>query len=629
MAKTLYFSNPWLHTTQTTNEFNQSQYYPEWYYGKLVVTADTGYKFDSEKTYIIESTRRDGKTFYNRGVPSEDYKQMTFTWNTSDTLLKGGSYQSNTLIPDVAFEVVNTIENTTETHSQSGSSVSLQVVGSLTNYRFTETPRAQYTTTYGGQTSLPLYVSVVGETSTASREFDDVNTAEPLTIVGKYEYVAPTITKPILQNLVNCTTNAPENISSDTENLTITATANENYIFESIPEFNINFADTTQTINFILSADGAVATANINISGIDFENVVNFSINANAVYVSRFINVSISTNNCTTDAPEKIFDTDTIINISATANENCIFKTAPQIYINDVSASPHVFNFIISEDGKNAMFAFDVAGFGFDNIGQIYISASAEVITPYSDKYGTINVYKVNTDNLAEFAAKRFFRGTDEHQESVDLGTFVTSLKRVYFNAGVTMPNVLKCGNYNTLINVETPLNDTITINCGFVDIPTYNNNITDYESEINLFLPFIGFVPLLSDYIGKTIYLQYVCNLITADAIAKLICDNVVIDVIECNLSTDLIYRTSNTPQFNTIGNVAFNMQVLKGLQPFANIKHFNALNTLYNNDCIRLQLSEVSGFAKLDEITNLNVNAIESEKELIISILQSGVIF
>ena len=448
-------------------------------------------------------------------------------------------------------------------------------------------------------------------------------------------------TKEVSQTLTNCTSNAPTQILETDTEINITLSANDGFGFSTDDTPRIFILDTKgnpRVFYFTISNDKSSANIVFDVVSFGFDNINTFEIIANADAIPtppRTKEVSQTLTNCTSNAPTQILETDTQLNITLSANPNAIFEIVPKIFIIDALGNPREFLFEVSSDMTSANIVFDVVSFGFDNINTFEIIANATIITPYSDKYGTINVYSVTDANLNDFAKQRFFKEiTNENNgapqyERIDLGKYVASLKRVYFYVEETTDNVLKCGNYSTNINVKTPLNDTLLINCGFVEIPNYNNNIVDYETEINLFLPFVGFVSLPSDYIGKTILLQYVCNLITADAIAKLICDNVVISVRECNLSNDLIYKTSDTPQLNSVGNVAFNMQVLKGLQPFANIKHFDALNTLYNNDCIRLQLSEVSGFAKIDEITNLNVNAIESEKELILSILQSGVIF
>ena len=288
--------------------------------------------------------------------------------------------------------------------------------------------------------------------------------------------------------------------------------------------------------------------------------------------------------------------------------------------------------FEVSSDKKTANAVFNVQSIGFENIQSIRITADAEVITPYSGKYGTINVYCVSNENLEEFSTKRFIHVSNDMQvNEIDLGKYVSALRKVYIEIGEVANDVIKCGNYNTNIAVKTPLNDLFTFDCGYITIPSHNGNITDFENEINIFLPFVGFVSLSSEYVGKNIYLEYVCNLITANAVAKLYCDDICFDVYECNISNDIIYKTSDTAnELKNVGSIDFNMNVLKGLTPYAVVKYFDSANNhLYNSACERVKISNIQGFAKLEELKNFNSDTItKSEKDLLIKSLADGVI-
>ena len=336
--------------------------------------------------------------------------------------------------------------------------------------------------------------------------------------------------------------------------------------------------------------------------------------------------------NCTTNAPEYITDTDTSINITATANENAVFNVAPYIHYFDWQGQLHEILFEVSSDKKTANAVFNVQSIGFENIQSIRITADAEVITPYSGKYGTINVYCVSNENLEEFSTKRFIHVSNDMQvNEIDLGKYVSALRKVYIEIVEVANDVIKCGNYNTNIAVKTPLNDLFTFDCGYITIPSHNGNITDFETQINIFLPFVGFITLSAEYVGKKIYLEYVCNLITANAVAKLYCDDICFDVYECNISNDIIYKTSDTEnELKNVGSIDFNMNVLKGLTPYAVVKYFDSTNNhLYNSACEREQISNIHGFAKLEELKNFNSDTItKSEKDLLIKLLADGVI-
>lgn len=464
-----------------------------------------------------------------------------------------------------------------------------------------------------------------------------------ITTYNLLQDVSTTIT--ITQNTTNCTTNAPTTIAKTDTALNVTATAASGYRFDTAPI--IQFLNSDLVIdedgnpaqyNFTIANDKLTANISINFPTlVDLTNVTSITITATAAAIPETITVTTIVTNCVlTGIPQNVY-ADTVLNLTATANNGYEFETEPYLEFFDSNGNPIFLAFTLASDNLTATLTADLGNYQLTGVNTISITATAAAVVPYSDKYGTINVYKVTTDNLAAFAAQRFFKerydGTDTsgYFESVDLGNFVHSVKRFYCNVGETTAETLKCGNYNTQIAVQTPLNDNINIDCGTVTIPHKNNDNVDYNAQITLFLPFIGNVNLSVDYIGKTINLVYICNLITGNTIAKLTCNGILIDTYECNLCNDLIYKTSQKIEtVKTAGTIDFNLQILKGLQPFAILKYYQSENKkIYNADCLRGVISDYIGYLEITEITNFNNSTItENEKRLLFDELQTGVI-
>lgn len=464
-----------------------------------------------------------------------------------------------------------------------------------------------------------------------------------ITTYNLLQDVSTTIT--ITQNTTNCTTNAPTTIAETDTALNVTATAASGYRFDTAPI--IQFLNSDLVIdedgnpaqyNFTIANDKLTANISINFPTlVDLTNVTSITITATAAAIPETIAVTTIVTNCVlTGIPQNVY-ADTVLNLTATANNGYEFEKEPYLEFSDSDGNPIFLAFTLASDNLTATLTADLGNYQLTGVNTISITATAAAVVPYSDKYGTINVYKVTTDNLAAFAAQRFFKerydGTDTsgYFESVDLGNFVHSVKRFYCNVGETTAETLKCGNYNTQIAVQTPLNDNINIDCGTVTIPHKNNDNIDYNAQITLFLPFIGNVNLSVDYIGKTINLVYICNLITGNTIAKLTCNGILIDTYECNLCNDLIYKTSQKIEtVKTAGTIDFNLQILKGLQPFAILKYYQSENKkLYNADCLRGVISGYIGYLEITEITNFNNSTItENEKRLLFDELQTGVI-
>ena len=453
------------------------------------------------------------------------------------------------------------------------------------------------------------------------------------------------ITAPITQNCTNCTTNAPSTISSDATQFNVIATPSNGYQFNAAP--TLVFYDNNGDI--VIDNDGNPAyyqftvltsklSANVTIDAttIDFNNVDTVVITATAAAIPQYVEITVNTslNNATISGlPQTVYE-NTVLELTATANSDHEFTNAPYISGIDANGNPISIIFTVAQNKLTATVTADLSQYDLDENTVLTVNATASAIVPYIEKYGTINVYKVTTNDLAAFAAQRFFKekinasDTSGYFEMIDLGDYVVSVKRFYCAITNVIADVLKCGNYNTNIVVNAPQNDNLTVNCGTVAIPLHNQSNVDYNTEIKAFLPFVGYVGVPSDYVGKTISLEYAVNLVTGDCVAKLSCNGIVIDLVECSISNDMLYKTNKENIYK--GDAAFNMQVLKGLQPFVSVKYYSdENNAIYNSDNVRAVLNSIVGYCEVTELTNFVNNTItETEKQMLINALKNGVI-
>lgn len=640
-------------TTVTTNSFTQISG-GKWRW-QLILTPNTNYYFDTEKNggdYTATVTYPSGyiNTITGRILSNGTlFFQFDFTSQTT-------AQNSNCVVNGDVFTDTTTIsitENLTQcTLSGLPSNIYSDTELNLTltanqNYHFTTAPTLILTDSNNNNTTLNFTISANALTATINCNLANYQNIESINING-VAVLLPAKTIPIIQNLLNCSSNAPQNVSEYDSTITITLTANNNYLFtnENTPYVNfydednlpISDLDGNSYYNFTITNNGLNATLNLNVARLNWNYTAKIELNATAISetptpetVSIYTNIS---NAILTGLPQVVY-TNTVLNLTLTANENCEFQTTPVFSYYDTDGNTHSINFVLNQNRTIATLQQDLS------LLDIYtgtINGNAVVITPYEDRYGSINIYKITEQNLGAFAAQRFFveniskEPTSPNYQQIDLGVYVNSIKRLYINVGNTSNDVLKCGNYNTNIAVQTPLNDNIIIECGNVEIPHPNNDITDFNSEIDIFLPFIGFQNIPSDYIGKTISLQYICNIITANAVAKLICDNIVFAVYECDISSDIIYKTSEKQtELKNLGTLDFNMNVLKGLQPYIKVKYFNSQNNkIYNSDNVRTVLNTLNGFNCITEITNFNNDFITlKEFEMLQNELNDGVFF
>ena len=464
-----------------------------------------------------------------------------------------------------------------------------------------------------------------------------IDLCETLTINGIAASSAQTV--PITRSLTNCTTNAPTTIDETFATVNIICTAANGYQFDTAPTimFYDGNGDILHGFTFNVSQSKLSANVTFDVSQFDdFADVETIVLTATANAIPQTVTVTVNSQNCTVDGVPQTVYPDTVLNLIATANSGYKFdtETPPQVYILDAQGNPNVINFVLSENDTVAQCTVNLGGYSLNSYSTITITANAAAVTPYLDKYGTINVYKVTTQNLSDFAAQRFFKekidasDTSGYFQLVDLGDYVVSVKRFYCLISDVLTAYIKAGNYNTNIEAETPKNDNFVIDCGTVAIPMQNNSITDYQNtEIKVFLPFVGFVSLPSDYVGKTIALQYRVNIVNGDCLAVLSCNGIEIDFVQCTISNDVIFKTNKENSFS--GNTEFNLQVLKGLQPYAVIKTVTDENKqLFNSDCVRVSLSTINGYFAANEIENFVSDTItDTEKQTLFNEIANGV--
>ena len=608
------------------------------------------------------------KTFTNSDLPHYFCKANNETafnpalWQGGASIrwVKAGNYNSNTPIllyddltpPARQLTTVENLQNCTISGLPQTVDVetNLQLTATAANgYQFDTAPQLVFDQMILDENGDPLTaanftVSNDKLTATLSIDLAECNLdylqqCNTITINATAAEIPTIKTVQVTRNLTNCTTNAPQNISEEDTEINIICTAANGYQFDTAPTiiFYDGNGDILHGFTFAVLTSKLSANVTFDVSQFDdFADVETIVLTATAAAIPQTITVNVSAQNCTVNGVPQTVYPDTVLNLIANANSGYKFdtETPPNVYILDAQGNPYFVNFTLSENDTVAQCTVNLGGYTMDNTASITITANAAAVTPYVDKYGTINVYKVTTQNLTDFAAVRFKKEKDTPSDTsgyfqlIDLGDYVVSVKRFYCLISNVLTAYIKAGNYNTNIQAETPQNDNFVIDCGTVAIPMQNNSITDYQnSEIKLFLPFVGFVSLPSDYVGKTIALQYRVNIVNGDCIAVLSCNGIDIDFVQCTISNDVIFKTNKENIFS--GNTEFNLQVLKGLQPYAVIKTVTDENKqLYNSDCVRVSLSTISGYFAANEIENFVSDTItETEKQILYNEIANGV--
>ena len=571
----------------------------------LTVTANSGYKFETAPMAECGSGLMDRREA--TGVLSENNTVATFNLLEDDN---GHAFPKNTAITvsgsvvEKSYLVNNTIENTT--YAVNGDTLT---VTANEGYKFETAPTA---TSGTGLLDGRSETGVLSENNTvATFNLLSDDSGHPFSKDSEITVSGSVVEKSyIIRNTIENTTYS---VSGDT----LTVTANEGYKFETAPtaESGTGLMDK-QTATGVLSDNGKVATFNLasDDNGHPFSKDKEITVNGSVVLEGYKINNTIEHTTYSVSG-----DT-----LTVTADDGYKFEVAPTADNAD-EASPmqrREETGVLSDGGKVATFNLlsDNNGNPFQKEYTIALRGTVVADVVYSGFYGSINVYELTNDNLKAFAEQRFSKTAE------DLGKYVTNLFRIFCPVGETIDAVITTGDVNTGIHAKTPKSDVIVLDFGEVTIPFHNNDLTDYNSNIQMFLPFVGFVNIDTNYIGKPINLTYEVNVITGEAVVKLSTDTIIFSVYDCNVSNALIYKTSD---YDIVGDTGFSSRFMYGLKPFVKVVWRQSMNEYVNNDdCERTVIGSITGFARITECYEINTSQMTSdEKQMIENQLKYGI--
>lgn len=248
-------------------------------------------------------------------------------------------------------------------------------------------------------------------------------------------------------------------------------------------------------------------------------------------------------------------------------------------------------------------------------------------------KYGFINAYVLNEKNLEDFATARFvpYTGdvgsTKEDPISYDLGDYVNRVKRFFFQVDKGSSSKLMCGNFMVDTTVYNLDSDTKVISFGSVEIPNVTHSTADYDTELNLFVPFIGLETLPVDLIGCTVALEMRVNLLGGGGVYVMTCDDRIVWTKEVEPCTDVLFRTQKQ-EIQVLGGSKFDSTYLMGLTPYIVLQKKTITSTGVETASSRLtKVKDVSGFTKMVNVKFADTaNMLSDDVNTIINILRNG---
>lgn len=601
-------------TINIEHVIDQSTFYESYGGWSIKVRTERGWLFKGDGTIVYEDVN---------GVSHNE----TLSVNGAKTMLSGTFYETdentNFIIngevkDENEVDIYNDIPNATAKVTKDGNTARFEVTAD-NNYKFASAPKVTYTSEYGSPIQDTLTLNEDETVATGSAKYPEFT--QGFTFSGE---TVSTGTPELTVN--NGIANTTETHVYDGETATLTVSGkNPRYRFISPKVTYTDKLGTEKTAEMTVEVQqyGSVATAVL--TDVDPSKPVNIS--GQYVYV---VHVETGLSNCqSVDVLPDYYLQGSHVEITLQANENTEFQDTPVLSHLDDYGSYVSKDFTVSADKKTATVAYDLPT--DYKISSVSIHAEAVPVEVIGGNFGAINVYIVTLDNLLDFAKKRFFRGTSSggeiSYELIDLGKYVNRIKRIYTPIASSSPDVLRCGNYNTEIQVLQPATDKITLDFGNVEIPAPNGDVTDYESEIKLFIPFTGFVTLPNDYAGEQINLQIDINVVSGDGVARLQHNGVLFQVVEVRPNNDVLYRTST--DLTLVGSDDWNETLYYGIEPFIYCKWFTSKNPNgRNSDLQRGVIGTFRGFNTFTDVTVISADyMLADEQRAIYEALERGV--
>lgn len=610
----------------------------------ITLTAEEGYSFTGASNVENDSPYFGLPTVTNLGATmsvtypiiwGEDVVPITAVdqWPTSTTINVTATAE---LAQDGNFIEVESSKNCTVNgvpesgFVTTGTSVTILAIANE-GYYFNGRPYIRYTGTDGAEHKLFMTRLSNDTRATVTQVFSEI--AQNLTtayIVCNAVEIPKKTWPVVVKTATNCTVDAPDTYTEG-ETLNITATPNEGYHFETTPTLQYTGAGgQVAKLSFTVQDDGTATFSRV-VNGLP--DGVTLSVVANAVEIpKKTYPIVTQTVNCTvTGVPAgNVYTEGETLNLVLTANEGYYFDVPPQIKFTGQGGVAGNRDFTIdTADDTRATFNGVMPTLMDGSSITIYAVAAAKTV--YTDKYGSINVYNVTIDELTQFAEERFFNVEGEGStQEVDLGDYVSKLFRLYCDIGDTTESTLKVGNFNlSNITVQVPINDTFTVDCGTLTVNGKNGTANDFNGELQIMLPFIGFQTINIDKaLNNPLHLYYKINLVTGESVAILEINSIPAYYWDCKACQEILYLSHVQETFS---DYEFKSKFLYGFVPFIVYKYNTDFNTSpVNSDAVREKVLNCVGYFEMTETTPFNAtNMNETERVKIIELLNSGVFY
>lgn len=550
-----------------------------------------------------------------------------FTGDATFTLYASGS-------PVEPVKVTNNVEHTTYKTEVQGNNTVITLTCE-NGFAFDGVP----TVTYGADPEDPFAdpttenMTVSGNVATFTLATDSYGGFA--TLDGKTKASEPpTPTEPtVTNNIADATESHTVDGSSVTVNLTskkVMLNVSCAYVGKDVSNKNVPVT-VNVVINDVADTDTATSNASVTLPDVDFNHPIVIT-----GETKQAMRIDYNLSGCTPVTKPTYCFVGEPLTITLTADSGNEFNDAAKCTITGYNSltGGRVVQMTIREDKLTATGTITPTdGTSETDDWFIVVDGVANPQTTPTKKYGFINAYVLNEQNLEDFATARFvpytgdYPSTKEDPISYDLGDYVNRVKRFFFPVEKGSTSKLMCGNFQVDTDVFNLASDTKVISFGSVDIPNVTESTADYDTDLNMFVPFIGLETLPVDLIGHTVALELRVNLLGGGGVYVLTCEDRIVYTKEVEPCTDVLFRTQKQ-EVRVLGGSKFDSTYLMGLTPYIVLQKKTITSTGVETASSRLtKVKDVVGFTKLVNVKFADTsNMLMDDVNTIINILRNG---
>lgn len=612
---TLNVTNNVAHTTYKTKTSGSNTV--------ITLTCDDGFTFDGVPTVTYGADPEDP---FSEGTT----ENMTVSGNVATFTLATASYGGFATLDGRTKEVIpepqNNITGATYTTEQDPFTEATTVTITCNDgLVFDGVPTVKYVNTSGQQTILAATLN--GDKTVGTVEITDLKYIVSLDGKTKPKPVAPT--EPTVTN------NVPDSTESHTvDGHSVTVNLSSNKVMLNVSCAYVSTDGSSKnvpvTVNVVVDEikdnDNVTSNASVVLPDVDFNSPVVISGES-----KKAMRIDYYLTGCTPVAQPTYCFVGEPLTITLNADSGNQFDEPDKCKLigYSVFAETYIVPMTIGDDKLTATGTITPT-VGSADRDDLYIEVHgvANPQTTPTKKYGFINAYVLNEKNLEDFATARFVPYTgDTGSVKEDLGDYVNRVKRFFFQVVKGSTSKLMCGNFMVDTTVYNLDSDTQVLSFGSVEIPNVTQSTADYDTELNMFVPFIGLESLPVDLIGHTVALELRVNLLGGGGVYVMTCDDRIVWTKEVEPCTDVLFRTQKQ-EVRVLGGSKFDSTYLMGLTPYIILQKKTITSTGVETASSRLtKVKDVSGFTKMVNVKFADTtNMLTDDVNTIINILRNG---